>query len=89
MAKSDYCINYIRHTLTLIKGFFVTACIFIQTALAIRLTQEPEVVTTSTEESKIGPAIGAALEAKNEEILKLENSQTVKSEGDLFVHKQE
>lgn len=71
------------------KGFFVTACIAIQTALAIRLTQEPEVATTSTEESKLGPAIGAALEAINEEILKLENSQTVKSEGDLSVHKQE
>jgi len=57
--------------------------------LAIRLTQEPEVATTFTEESKIGTAIGAALEAINEDTLKLENSQTVKSEGDLLVHKQE
>jgi len=57
--------------------------------LAIRLTQEPEVATTFTEESKIGTTIGAALEAINEDTLKLENSQTVKSEGDLLVHKQE
>ena len=53
------------------KGFFVTACIAIQAALAIRITKEPEGTPTPIEQEEITLAIEAALEAINEEISNL------------------